>query len=187
MRPTMSRARIERRPEEMSPMPHMLLSGGARRVLQAALLGALALGAAGCGQRYVTGTKVPFSEPRQHLADQVERYRVALEQRDAEALRTLVSRRYYENGSTTSDPSDDYDFTGLQTVLADLEHSVEAVKYHVDIVDIQVIEETAYVDFEYRAEYRVNVGGDGKWATANDRNRMTFRREDDRWLIVSGL
>lgn len=170
----------------MSPTPKRPLRP-IRAALRLALLGALASGALACGPRYVTGTKVEYTAPRQQLADVVERYRVAVEQRDGDAIRAMVSRRYYENGSTTNDPSDDYDYSGLQTVLSEVEHTVEAVKYHVTINDIQVIKDTGYVDLEYRAEYRVSVGGDGKWATANDRNRMTFQREDDQWFIVSGL
>lgn len=171
-------------PRLRSVSPH---TASPRRLLGALLVGALSLSSLACGPGYVTGTRIEYTPQRQELAELVERYRVAMEQRDTDALRAMVSRNYYENGSTTNDPSDDYDYRGLQRLLGDLQNTVEAVKYHIEINDIKVLQGAAYVDLEYQAEYRIKVAGEGKWATANDRNRITFEREDDRWLIVSGL
>ncbi|MCA9547950.1 MAG: nuclear transport factor 2 family protein [Myxococcales bacterium] len=141
----------------------------------------------GCGPRYVTNTEIEYTEPKQALANLVERYRVAMEQRDADAIRALVSRRYYENGSTTNDPADDYDYAGLNKVLADLENHVKAVKYEIEIQAIDVYEDTATVDYEYHSQFMYAVGPQDRWSTAADRNRLTFRKEHGDWRIVSGL
>jgi hypothetical protein len=82
-----------------------------RNILMSALLLA-ALGTA-CGPRYLPGTKVEATEEREEVAAVVEQYRRAVEQRDNDAVRKLVSATYYENASTTEDPSDDYDAEGL--------------------------------------------------------------------------
>ncbi len=154
-------------------------------VLVVATLGAGAL--TGCGPQYVRNTEIGYTEEKQALADLVERYRVAMEQRDADAVRAMVSRKYYENGSTTNDPTDDYDYAGLNKVLADLENHVKAVKYRIDISAIEIYDTTATVDYEYHSQFMYAVGPQDRWSTAADRNRLTFRKENDGWRIVSGL
>lgn len=151
----------------------------------ATLAAALILSA--CGPSYVKGTKIEYTEQRQDVANVVERYRQAVEQRDGDALRALASRDYYENGSTTDDPKDDYDYNGLAKVLGDLQNSVKAVKYEIDVQDIQILGERAMVDYEYRSQYLYTVGEQDKWATATDKNRLTLRREDGRWRILRGM
>lgn len=156
-----------------------------RRILLWCGLAAGAL--AGCGPTYIQGTKIEATPEKQRLAELVERYRVALEQRDVDALRALASNDYYENASTTDDPSDDYDFNGLEKVLHDLQNTVKAVRYQIDITDIQVMGDVATVDYEYRSQYLYQMGEQDHWETANDRNRLTFKKENGEWRIVSGM
>ena len=61
-----------------------------------------------CGPRYVTGTEIEYSDSKQEIANLVERYRVAMQQQDVAGLRSIASRDYYENGSTTTNADDDY-------------------------------------------------------------------------------
>ena len=58
-----------------------------------------------------------------------------------DALRALASRGYYENGSTTTDPSDDYDYRGLEQLLTDVQNTVKAVKYDIEIEAIEILGE----------------------------------------------
>lgn len=153
-----------------------------------ALLSLLSLTALGaCGPRYVTGTKVEYSDEREEVAQIVERYRRAVEQRDEAALRALASKNYYENGSTTDDPNDDYDVLGLEKVLGELKGTVKAVKYAVEIGAIEVVEDGASVDFDYKTQFLYTVGEQDRWATSSDKNRLVLRREDGAWKIVSGM
>ncbi len=156
-------------------------------VLRAFVVSLALLGAVGCGPRYVKGTEIEYSDEKQALADVVERYRLAVEQRDTDALRALASRGYYENGSTTTDPSDDYDYRGLEQLLVDVQNTVKAVKYEIEIEAIDILGERATIDYAYRSQYLVTVGEQDKWATAADRNRLSMRMEDGRWRIVSGM
>ncbi len=148
---------------------------------------ALATFSSGCTKKYVKGTKVKYSTEKQELANVVERYRVAVEQRDADTLRKLTSLNYYENGSTTTDPKDDYDFNGLEKVFADLKNTVKTVKYAIVIKDIHVLGETARVDYEYKSQYLLAVGDQDRWATRSDKNRLTLRREEGEWRILAGM
>jgi hypothetical protein len=145
------------------------------------------LGAA-CGPRYIAGTKVEATEEREEVAAVVEQYRRALEQRDTDAVRKLVSETYYENASTTEDPSDDYDAEGLVGVLGDLKRTVKAVKYEIKITAIEVLDEkVASVDYEYKAQFLYTVGEQDRWGTSTDKNRLSFRREGETWKITAGL
>lgn len=157
------------------------------RAWMIALLLGTALTAIGCGPKYVKGTEIEYTAEKQALADLVERYRKAIEQRDFDTVREMVSARYYENGSTTDTPVDDYDFQGLSEKLEGMKNEVKAVKYDIELVDIQVLEAVATVDYDYTTQYLYAVGESDRWATASDRNRITFRLEQDEWRIVSGL
>lgn len=147
----------------------------------------IGLALSACGPSYVKGTRVEYTAERQEVANVVERYRLAVEQRDSDALRALASRDYYENASTTDDPTDDYDYNGLTKVLADLKNTVKAVKLEIDMKDIQILGERAMVDYEFKSQYLYTVGETDKWATATDKNRLSFRLEDGRWRILGGM
>lgn len=141
----------------------------------------------GCGPKYVSNTRIEYSDQKQALADIVERYRLAIEQRDVEALRALASRDYYENASTTTDPGDDYGYDGLERVFADLKNNVKEVRYEIDIKAIAVLGEAATVDYEYTGQYLFTIGERDRWETVTDKNRLTLRQEDGMWRIVNGM
>ena len=147
----------------------------------------LLMGLNACTPTYVSRTKVPYSPERQEVADLIERYRVALEQRDMEAIKAMTSEGYYENASTTDDPSDDYDRRGLLAVLDKMKTQVKAVKYNVKITQIEVLANAATVDVEYTGQYLFTFEERDRWKTHADKNRLTLRREEGAWKIVSGL
>lgn len=154
------------------------------RLLLVPLLGVLL---AACGPRYVKDTEIEYSAEKQALANLVERYRKAMASRDASTLKAMISRNYYENASTTSNPRDDYGYEGLVRLLEDLQSKVKEVRYAVSIKAIEVFESTATVDFDYEAQYLYQAGPEERWANRIDHNRLTFRKEDGQWRIISGL
>ena len=153
----------------------------------------------GCSPRYIRGTEIEFSAPKQELANLMERYRIAVERRDTDTLRTLANQNYFENGSTTTDPSDDYDYNGLQKVLADIKNQVKAVKYEIEIKGIELIGNMARVDYTYRSQFLLLAGEQDRWASHADKNRITFQRVSEtskiqlsdgtpvRWTILAGM
>lgn len=142
----------------------------------------------GCTPAFVKGTEIDYTPERQEVADFIERYRVALEQRNFELLKDMVSSNYYENGSTTNDPSDDYDFSGLMKVLGQLKQSVKAVKYSIKISKIDVMETSAAVDVEYTGQYLFTQNERDRWETYADKNRLTLGKDKlGHWKIMSGL
>jgi len=158
-----------------------------RTMMSWAVLGAAMVGTTGCGPKYVKNTKIEYTSQKQALADVVERYRVAMEQRDVEALRALASRDYYENGSTTTDPGDDYGYEGLERVFADIKNNVKEIRYEIEIKAIDILGEAATVDYAFSGQYLFTVGERDRWETTTDTNRLTLRQEDGTWRVVSGM
>jgi hypothetical protein len=147
----------------------------------------LGLLASACGPRFIKGTDIEYTSERNVIANLVNRYRDAVAARDTAKLRTMVSRNYYENASTTSDPRDDYGYEGLDRLFEAIKSDVKEVRYSVDIKAIEVYEKTATVDFDYDAQYLYSAGPDERWANRIDHNRLTFRKEGDKWMIIGGL
>ena len=142
----------------------------------------------GCTPAFVKGTEIEYSPERQEVADFIEKYRIALEQRNFDLLKDMVSNNYYENGSTTNDPSDDYDFTGLLKVLQSLKQSVKAIKYTIKINKIDILESSAAVDLEYSGQYLFTQNERDRWETYADKNRLTLAKDKlGHWKIMSGL
>lgn len=143
---------------------------------------------ASCGPKYIKDTQVPDTPENRVIADLVERYRRALEQRDVGALKEIVSRRYFSNAGTTADPSDDYGYEQLEEkVLPALSDNVKQVQYHIQLRRIDVGAERATADFEFYYKVFYVDGGKDRWIAKTDFNRLEFAKEDGVWRIVSGL
>ena len=141
-----------------------------------------------CTPVFVKGTEIDYTPERQEVADFIERYRQAIEQRDFTMLKDMVSSNYYENGSTTSDPSDDYDFAGFLKILNDMNQTIKAVKYKVKIIKIEVMKSSAAVDIEYSGQYLFTHHEQDRWETYADKNRITLGKDKlGQWKIMSGL
>jgi hypothetical protein len=141
-----------------------------------------------CGPKYIEGTKITETEENHTILDMVEEYRLAVEKRDAHAVAQLVSRRYFENASTTASPGDDYGYDKLiQKVLPVLRDNVKKVIYKVDVERIEVKgkEACVYIDWELKFQYL--EGGLTGWGEAKDKNRLDLVVEDGRWKILAGL
>ena len=141
----------------------------------------------GCRPKYIKGTEVVYTAEKYSIAEVIEKYRLAVVERNTDALRSLASTSYYENASTTMDPSDDYDRSGFEKVLSELKENVKAVKYEIDIKNILVEKNTARVDLEYRGQYLFVVAGQERWQTSADKNRLNLRKENGEWRILSGM
>ena len=156
-------------------------------ILSTAIISSFILMSA-CTPAFVRGTDIDYTPEKQEVAEFIERYRVALEQRNFDLLKDMVSSNYYENGSTTNDPSDDYDFSGLLNVLQQLQQSVKAVKYTIRIAKIDVMESSASLDLEYTGQYLFTQNDRDRWETSADKNRLTLAKDKlGHWKIMSGL
>jgi hypothetical protein len=142
-----------------------------------------------CGPKYLANTQVEDTPKNRMIADLVERYRVAIEQRDVGALRELVSRRYFSNAGTTSESGDDYGYEQLeQKVLPMLQENVKSVQYTLVLRKVTFQSEMqASAEFEYYYKFFYVEAGKDRWSARNDFARLEFAMEDGVWRIVGGL
>lgn len=148
----------------------------------------VSLGAMGCATQHIQGTSIPATEENKAIYAMVMQYRRAVEERDANALQAMVSRRYYENASSTDDDGDDYGYDSLATsVLPQLRENIQAVRYRILMRDIEVDGDRAWADYEFFYNFKFVEGGKEAWKQKNDFNRLEFIKEDGGWKILAGL
>lgn len=142
----------------------------------------------GCGPGMIEGTEIEATDTNVDIYDAVERYRKAIEERDVEALFSIVSREYFENSGTTDSQQDDYGFDVLrEKVLPVLRDNIKKVRVDLRVTEIKVKGDRAEAEFEYFTRFLYSEAGKDGWVTRNDFDRLEFVREDGSWKIVSGL
>lgn len=154
----------------------------ATRLPAVALLAALVA----CSPRRIPGTQIPDNEDTRAITRVIEKYRQAVEARDAAAVLAQVSPRYFDDAGTP-DPSDDLDYARLAKALpADLAR-VDSVRMELRVTDITVEKDKAQAYLRFDAWYRIATKSGEVAKAQNDVNRVNLVREKDGWKIVSGL
>src|SRR5262249_17366846 len=96
------------------------------------VLGALIACSAGCATiNLIPGTKVPDNKLNRELLDVCERYRHAMEDRDATTLLALAHPNYYEDSGTPKG-DDDYGYDGLKEVLMRRMSQLRTLRYNIE-------------------------------------------------------
>lgn len=123
-----------------------------RRLQLPALLLSLGLG---CASSRIPNTDVPDTSENRDVIAFCERYRHAVESRDARALIAMASPRYFEDGGTP-DGADDYGLEGLQRLLTAWADEVNEVRYEIRYRRVSVSESDVHrmnVEFTYSGSY----------------------------------
>lgn len=142
----------------------------------------------GCGAAMIPGTRVEDTPENRAIHEVVEAYRTAVEERDMERLQRLVSRRYYENSSTTDTTHDDYGYdTVADKVLPKLRDNIKKVQYRIVLRKVSIDGVRASAEYEYYWKFLYSEGGKESWIAANDFNRLDLILEDGTWKIAAGL
>ena len=150
------------------------------------LAAALLLALAACSPKRIPGTDIPDTADTRAIAGVIEKYREAVEQRDAAAVLALVSPKYFDDAGTP-DPSDDLDYAGLARALpADLTR-VSGVRVELRVTSIAVDGDKAQAYLRYDARYRINTRVGEVAKAQNDQSRIQLAREKGGWKILSGL
>ena len=153
-----------------------------------ALALALAVGVSACGPGYLdVGQKVPATEPNKEVFEVLRAYHAAIEGKDVEALKRLVSPKYHSNGGTTEKPDDDFGIDRLTESMPMLRDNVKKVQLRMRLLDMNVSKDVATVDLEFVGRVLLSEGGVDSYKTFDDFNRMTLEREGGDWRIVGGL
>lgn len=141
-----------------------------------------------CGPGYLdVDKKVPATEPNRAVFDVLKTYHNAMENKDMEIVKGLVSANYHENGGTTDDPTDDYGYDKLMQRLQMLRDNVKKVQLRIKLHDISVMGDHATVRFDYLGRVLLSEGGVDRYKTFEEPKEMELQREGGQWKIIAGL
>ncbi|WP_375766519.1 nuclear transport factor 2 family protein [Archangium gephyra] len=141
---------------------------------------------AACTPRNIPGTQIPDTEDTRAIINVMERYRAALEARDAKALQGLVSKSFRDNAGT-DDPEDDLTYDNLPQALPTLFSRVEAPKVDIDVRKVDVKQNgVATVIYYWNATWRAPSLLD-KPQRDSELEQMVLQKEDGTWRIVTGF
>ncbi len=173
------------------------------------LVAVFGLSAAGCGPKFIPGTKIPDTPETKEVLRVVEKYRVAMENRDVDTLISLASPNYFEkNGNNNS--RDNYGYEGLVKVLRSYFKEVSKIKLVIIYKDVKFNKDKtrAQVFYHFILNFRkppekfeqkvVSQDGEMKvvdnfdeqrWYSKSDDNVMVLEKDKKtgKWLIVRGM
>ncbi len=143
----------------------------------------------GCGPGYLdVGERVEATDENREVFNVLKAYHKAMEDRDVEKLKKMVSRRYYENGGTTESDKDDYGIDKLNSaVLLKLRDNVRRVQFRIKLLDIAIKGDKAKAQYEYFGRVLLTEGGRDSYKMWNDFAQMDLVRESGHWKILRGL
>ena len=112
----------------------------------------------GCATSRMPNTDVPDTAENRDIVAFCERYRHAVEARDARTLLSMASPRYFEDAGTP-DGADDYGIDGLARLLTLWADEVNEVRYEIRYRRITIPQDNpdrVQVDFTYTGSYTIH-------------------------------
>ncbi len=145
-------------------------------------------GGIGCGGglAMIAGTKIPDTKDNREIIKAIEKYRLAVEAKDAATILSLASKNYWEDGGTPIG-SDDYGYDGLRAVLAERFQKAESVRYSLKYGALSRKSRTVSVDVFIDASYSVAGPQGSERRDMREQNRLMLEWDGQRWLFVSGM
>lgn len=147
---------------------------------------ALALVSACATIAHISGTTVADTKVNREILEVCERYRHALEERDAGTLLAMAHPNYYEDSGTPKG-DDDYGYEGLKQVVSTRLAQVRSIRYSVEYRDIEVKGRHAQVDIRYDASFQIATDMGDRWERKQNDKRLEFEYDGHRWLFLSGM
>jgi hypothetical protein len=149
------------------------------------LVAAALLLASGCAPRLIPGTDIERNDDTEAIIQVMEKYRRAMEGRDAEALMSVISPQFRDNGGTST-PDDDLDYRSLLEALKNRFEKIDEVHLQIDVRDIDVQRDDASAVYYYTLRWRMPRLTNTPHSSA-ELKRMEFKRAQGAWKIVSGI
>lgn len=166
--------------------------------LSSAALGLVALVAVegGCSHSYIPNTDVEETEENRQIVAFCEKYRRAVERKDANAIVKMVSPQYYEDGGN-ADATDDMDFERFKQWVTGQSAEQEGITFQ-DATSIRheiryrrVLKENnrIYVDYTFSASFRIPTNHGDEWKRKVDDNRLELVQDGagGEYRIVAGM
>lgn len=160
----------------------------ARRLSIAVALTAVTLTSLACTPKKIPGTELDDNDDTRAILDVMEKYRVALEKRDSQAIISLADESFKDDGGSAN-PDDDYNYQDLYTKLPDTLKRLGDIRLELNVRKIELSEDTssARATFTYTQSYLM-PGLQSKKQSDTEIKQMIFKKSgDNTWKIVSGV
>jgi len=158
------------------------------RALAFLIATALVVSAAGCSANsaYIRGTHVEDTSENRTIIGVVERYRLAVERKDAPGLMKMAAKSYWEDGGTPTG-ADDYGYDGLREVLIGRFQRADDIRYSMKYVKVRRQGQRAYVEVIIDASYTISASGGEQRMDQRDQNELVLEWDGEHWMFVSGM
>jgi hypothetical protein len=158
------------------------------RALGFLIVTALLAPAAGCSgnSAYIRGTHVEDNKDNRTIIGVIERYRLAVERKDAPSLMKMAAKSYWEDGGTPTG-ADDYGYDGLREVLVGRFQRADDIRYSMKYVKVRRQGQRAYVDVVIDASYTITTSNGEQRMDQRDQNELVLEWDGEHWMFVSGM
>jgi hypothetical protein len=163
------------------------MAPGTNAILKTVLL-MLGLGAlSACEPALIPNTRIEDTGDNREVVEFVEKYRLAVESRNSNALLALASPNYFDDMGTPAG-NDDIDYDGLKEGLGRLREEILGARYQISYRAVTMdTESRVLVDMLYTGWFRINTSEGPVWKRRLEPHRIVLAREDGHLRIVSGM
>ena len=141
--------------------------------------------AAACAPRRIPGTELPDTDDTRAILAIMERYRTALEARDAKAIQALVAQDFKEDAGTET-PDDDLTYANLPERLANGFPNLANPKGELNVRRVDVQDDTATAIYYWNASWRL-PSLTTRAQSDSELEQMVFKKTNGEWKIISGI
>lgn len=155
-----------------------------------------ALASGGCKDApTIPGTEIPDTDENREILRVVERYRTAFVRRDAAGVLATAHPTYYDEAGT-DDPADDVQYEELGPMLRSRMAQVESIRFTIDYLEINVVDDRAVVKVWIDASFRLapimddesgEVRVESEHSRKQDHAMFELIRDGSTWRITRGL
>lgn len=146
----------------------------------------LALFAAACTPKRIPGTDIDDTDDTRAILDVMNRYRAAMEAKDAAGVVALVADSFKDDGGNAN-PEDDLDYARLREKLPEELGRFQDVRLDMTVKKIEVHKDgSARAVYSYNSSFKM-PGLTARALSDSDIKEMWLKRVGKEWKITSGL
>jgi hypothetical protein len=138
-----------------------------------------------CAARQIPGTQIADTDDSRAILAIMERYRTALEAKDAKAIQALVSEDFKEDSGTET-PDDDLTYANLPDHMNALFQRLDNPKVDISVRRVDVQDDTATAIYYWNASWRLPTLT-SRPQSDSELEQMVFKRVNGEWKITSGI
>jgi ketosteroid isomerase-like protein len=141
--------------------------------------------ATACATRHIPGTNIADTDDTRAILAIMERYRTALEARDAKAIQALVAEDFREDGGTET-PDDDLTYANLPAHMSNLFQKLDKPKVDISVRRVDIQDDLATAVYYWNASWRM-PSLTSRPQSDGELEQMLLKKINGEWKIVSGI